>query len=162
MPSQSLENIFVYPYFEKKKRKDYMLLYPISWKGTLFLDIMDHDLKKSLMTLPEGVSSSEEGDARDHGWILKAHWQRLTTVLARVKTRNFFLYQNSKKTDVWSNITVLSSSSKVPRVFPSNYVILGKDSILHFEIPKTFACSEGLNREILSYKGVDATEETQS
>lgn len=72
-----------------------MLLYPISWKGTLFLDIMDHDLKKSLMTLPEGVSSSEEGDACDHGWIFESPLTEINNS-ARSCENKEFLYQNSK------------------------------------------------------------------
>lgn len=91
--------------------------------------------------------------------LLNAHWQRLTSVCTHVEIRSFFLYQNSKTTDVWSNITVLSSQSKTPRVFSSNYVVLGKDTILHFEDSRSLCTFwNGSTWQFFHVKGVDTTD----
>lgn len=162
-----------------------MLLYPISWKGTLFLDNPNHSLKYSFMfALNIIISTHGEAlhDSVPTSWwsllkesvvlrkvmlvtmdgFLKAHWQRLTTVLARVKTRSFFLYQNNKKTDVWSNITVLYPSQKCQGFFLLIMLYLEKIIFFILRYQKLLYVLKGSTGQFFDIKGVDATEETQS
>lgn len=89
-----------------------MLLYPISGKGTLLLDNLDHGLKYSfmfaikhnhfypwrttskfcsyfLMKLPEGISSSEEGDTCDQGKIFESPLMEVNNSAYSCKNKEF-------------------------------------------------------------------------